>query len=288
MNKIGLSLAILSAIGFALQSLLIKKGVEDSTPLTTLIFSLIVPVVLFLPYVIYTGIPELGSLFFPALFANILFIGGGILLKIKALEKSDASLVAPISSFIPIFLLILTPIMIEESFTTLDIIGVLLIVSGSYLIEGMSYSEGILEPIKSLTSDTGVQFMMGYTLLISIGSTIDKIGIGASSTIFWLISLYTAISISTILIHYRRKESLVNSFYSNPSMLLLIGISTAIMIGSQLAAYNFTQVTFTLSIKRTGIIGIVIGGFIIFNENNLKSRLISSIPMVIGAAMITI
>jgi drug/metabolite transporter (DMT)-like permease len=288
MQEIGFVLAFVSAFFFALHALGVKKLTEEITPVVILIVSIASTLVFIFPYILYTGIPEVKETFFLLLFINTFLVGGALLLKFKSIKASEASLVTPITSFIPLFLLVFSPFILGENFTPLDVLGVILIIFGSYIMQVSKSQESILKPIKSLLSDTGVRYMLGFALLISLASTVDKIGISKSSTVVWLFSLYVCVFVLMLTVQSNRSTKLRNEFKKSPKFLILIGVANAIMITSQLAAYNFTLVTFTLSIKRLGVIVVVIGGSLMLSEKDFLRRMAASIPMVLGASIITL
>jgi uncharacterized membrane protein len=69
---------------------------------------------------------------------------------VKAIKYSDLSKVAPMATFSPLFLLILSPLIVGEFPPLLGFIGVVCIVGGSYLLNIKERHGGYLMPFKAL------------------------------------------------------------------------------------------------------------------------------------------
>jgi len=69
------------------------------------------------------------------------------------------------------------------------IVGILLIVLGSYMLNLKEASKGFLGPFKALLSNTGARLMLFVAFIWSITSNVDKIGLRNSSPLFWALIL---------------------------------------------------------------------------------------------------
>ncbi len=121
-----------------------------------------------IPWVIYTGIPALNTQF-----AIALLIGGSInavttILYIKAIKVSDLSLTVPLVALTPLFMLLTSPLIVGEYPNFFDYIGILLIVTGSYLLNIKEKSQGYLAPFKALLKEPGPKMMLIVAFLWSI------------------------------------------------------------------------------------------------------------------------
>ncbi|HLD00842.1 MAG TPA: GRP family sugar transporter [Candidatus Nanoarchaeia archaeon] len=238
------------------------------------------------PYLFFADVPVLGRHFWLALIYTGISVSITNLLMMKALKNSDLSKVSPIVAFSPLFLLFLSPLILGEFPTTYGLIGVILIVVGSYLLNLKKMAIGYFYPLKSLFKEKGTRMMLIVAFLWAIGSTIDKIGVQNSSPFFWAMStnLVSSMILLPIMLHQssNSKVEIINNIWS----LAPVGFFLAIASFFQMTAITLTKVVYVISIKRISVIMSVISGWIIFKEDGIKERLIASVIMVLGVIFI--
>ncbi|HHY01192.1 MAG TPA: EamA family transporter [Methanothermobacter sp.] len=261
-------------------------------------FLFLIPV-LFLVIFLW-GVPTIGPQFWVAL-----LIGGSLnvlttVLYMKALKHSDLSISVPMLAFTPLFLLVTSPLIVGEFPTTLGLVGIILIVMGSYILNINEFKKGYLAPFKALLQEKGPKLMLIVAFIWSITSNYDKIGAVNSSPIIWVVAvnLFIAISIFPILLtsnkdyFQKKRSSLVKdgSYWelikANKNILLLTGFLSALTIIFQIYAITLTLVAYVIAIKRTSVCFGVIWGHLIFHEKGVKERLTGAVVMVLGVVLI--
>ncbi len=85
-------------------------------------------------------------------------VGGALntitsVLYMKAIKISPLSITVPMLTFTPLFMLITSPIILGEFPSIFGMIGILLIVLGSYMLNISDWHKGILAPFKSLVKE---------------------------------------------------------------------------------------------------------------------------------------
>lgn len=244
-----------------------------------------------LPFLIvfsfFYGFPELGDKFWPALIISGILNAISFVLYMKAIKCSDLSITVPMIAFSPLFLLITSPIMIGEFPNSMGLIGVVLIVVGSYILNIKERNRGgYFSPFVALFKETGPRLMMLVAVIWSITANIDKIGIRNSSPIFWGAADYIFISLIMMpAILYRFKQSKEN-IRANYKILFMTGFFWSLIIIFQMIAINMAPVIYVAAIKRTSIIMSVLFGGLLFQEKNIKERLAGSIAMISGVVFI--
>jgi len=209
-----------------------------------------------------------------------------ILMFYKALKYSDVGLIAPFMSFTPVMMLLTAPFMIHEIPSILGIIGVVLVVFGAYAININYSKKGFLEPFKEIIKNKGSRYALLSSLIVGIAGSFDKIGIKETSPFFWSFFLMFFIAISYTIILLIRKQKILSEIKREYKPLFLISFFIAAGIIMQMIAFNMTQITYVVAIKRSSILFTVLLGYFFLNEKNLKQRLIAAIIMVAGVAMI--
>jgi len=108
------------------------------------------------------SIPLLGSQYWIALLVDGTLNVIATILQLKAIKISDLSLTIPLLAFTPLFLLFISPLILGQYPTPLGIIGVILIVIGSYVLNIQRRNAGYLAPFKAMLKHRCPRFML-YT-----------------------------------------------------------------------------------------------------------------------------
>lgn len=149
-----------------------------------------------IPFVLIFGIPDIGSNYLIALVTDGLLNVVTIVLYMRAIKISDLSITVPLVAFTPLFLLLTSPLILGEYPAPLGIVGIVLIVFGSYILNIRKINEDILGPFKAILKDRGPKLMLIVAFLFSITSNIDKIGVQNSSPIFWVFENFSIFNAS--------------------------------------------------------------------------------------------
>lgn len=238
-----------------------------------------------IPILFFVGIPSFGDKFWFAL-----IIGGGLnvittILYMKAIKYSDLSITVPMVSFTPLFLLITSPLIVGEFPTMFGLLGVILIVIGSYVLNIREKVDRSIFP-KILTKK-GPRLMLIVAFIWSITSNFDKIGVQNSSPILWAISIsiFITLILTPIMLFHNKKIGIKN--LKNIRYLIPVGLFGATSIIFQMIAISLSFVIYVISIKRTSSVISILFGYLIFNEKGITERLLGAFIMITGILLIT-
>jgi len=243
---------------------------------------------LLLPILFFIHIPILNFQFGLAL-----LVGGSLnlvslLMYIKAIKLSDLSLTVPLITFTPLFLLVTSPLIVNEYPTVTDAIGILFIVTGSYFLNLKEKQKGYLAPFKALMEQKGPKLMLGVAFIWSITANIDKIGVENSSPTFWGISLFTFLAVSLLPIALYKSYPHFKTLPQYLPELIPMGLFNGATILFQMQALSLTLVSHVISVKRTSAMITVFLGYLIFKEQGIKERSIGAGIMILGVILITV
>ncbi|MCK4397974.1 MAG: EamA family transporter [Methanophagales archaeon] len=280
--------AFLTALFEATKDVLSKKSLKDideyvvawSLPCFALPF--------LLPILLFTAIPPLGERFWLALVTGGTLYAFTLVLYMKALKSSDLSITVPMLTFTPLFLLITSPLMVGEFPGIFGLIGIFLIVAGSYLLNINKKSQGYLAPFKALLKEKGPRLMLVVAFIWSITANIDKIGLQNSSPLFWVIAVDIYVVLLMLPLCTFRGNRKTAQIRANWHALLTLGLFGGLTAVCQMTAISLTLVAYVISIKRTSAIGGVLFGYLIFKEMGIRARLVGAIVMVFGVLFITL
>ncbi|NEO40171.1 MAG: EamA family transporter [Moorea sp. SIOASIH] len=279
------SLTALFASGKDLTS---KRGLKNVdgyiVSWAVLFFSL--PVLL--PLIFVIEIPEIGQDFGLALMLGGSLNVVGMSLYIQALSRSDLSITVPFMTFTPLFLLVTSPIIVGEYPTPLDILGIIMIVVGSYSLNLKEKRNGYLAPFKGLLKQRGPQLMLTVAVIFSISSNLDKVGVQNSSPIFWAIAMHTFIATAMGVIMLYKSSSKLNQIPKHLLSIVPIGFCQAGVILCQMTALEMTFVSHVIAVKRMSVLISVILGCLIFKEPGIQERAVGAAIMVLGVLLISL
>ena len=244
------------------------------------------------------GLPTLGPDFGLAL-----LVGGGLnilafTLYTRAIKIADLSLTVPLVTLTPLFLLVTSPIIVDEWPTGLDALGVVFLIVGSYMLN-LKPSEGFtLAPLQALMLNPGSRMMLGVAFIWSITSNFDKVGTLNSSSLFWGMSLFGTIAIGMVPFVMQRawqrgSRSVIDGLRANKSapvrsqipFVVLAGIFNALGVSLQFVALTMAPVAQVIAVKRMSALISVLFGYLLFGETGLRERFLGAAIMVSGVAI---
>ena len=277
--------AVLNPIFDSLKGVFSKKASKRVDPLLVSWFNNLIPLILFAPVLFFIDL-QFNYRFFEALFiSGIINITAAILYH-RAISDGDISVVVPMLSFTPLFLLFLSPLIVGEFPDFWGLIGTILIISGSYLLNVNLKKQSILEPLKSLFKERGTRYMLIIAFIWAISANYDKRGIEASSILQYLVFINLFATIGTTVYVFSKRKITAPALKLGFKNLLMVGLMTSAGYFVHMTAISLTLVVYVVSLKRTGGMISVILGYFIFKEQNIRQRFLGSAIMFTGVLLI--
>ena len=282
------SLAFLSASFAALRNLLAKQQLEEVSEYVIAWSSRFFSLTLLLPLLIGSEQPSLGNQFTLVFIVTLILQISANLLYFKALKVSDLSLTAPMISFTPLFLLVTSPLIVGEFPSLIDVLGIFLIVGGSYLLNFKNRQQGFLSPFVALVNDKGTRLMLVVAVLWSLLANFNKLGVTNSSTLFWASATSTAVSFALFSIMLSQSPAHLPQIFPHFGFLLLNGILQGLILLCSLKAFELTLVANVVATKRISILISVLFGHWFCGEPGWPQRLTGAAIMFIGVSIVTL
>ncbi|MDD1703663.1 MAG: DMT family transporter [Methanoregula sp.] len=256
------------------------------------------------------GFPALGPDYWPAVLISATINIICLILIFSALSSSDLSLAMPMLSFTPAFLIGISSLLLHEVPSLSGICGILIIVSGSYVLNISSEHEHILDPVRSMFRSRGSWYMLIVAFLFAVSINFDKMALLNSDPVFGMAFTLLFISggfigigaIAPLSAFVRGDRGAADPAapgagpdrtVRQPSRLrpyllpaILVAVFAAIEAVSINLAYTQQIVPYVIAIKRLGIIFLVLYGTMVCHEKVLMIRILGSALMVGGAAAI--
>lgn len=286
--EIGILLALSVACIKGYQAIYQRKNALGTDEFVTAWSSRAFGLPVLLAAILFYGVPDLGLNFFLLVIPQSLAIALASIITAKAYKASDASIVTPIYSLSPLLLVLTSFLMLGELPDLLGGIGIVLIASGAYVLK-IKGARDILEPIKKLWDERGVQLILVVLIIYSITANVDKIGVEMSSSIMWPLAVYTLSSIFLLPVMMKKSDNWKGKIKSDWKPLGLLGGLGGIAIILQMTAIKLTLVSYVVSIKRLSIpLTIIFSYFLLDEKESFRERIIGSALMVFGAVLISL
>lgn len=282
--------SLLTAFFYGLQSVYIKGFLSEVEQLVVVwtLFLFGLPVVG--GYLYADGFPPIDPDFWPAFVVSIVVNLVAWPLFVRSVQLSDVSLVMPLLAFTPVCILLVEFLILGNFPSTSGIMGILLVVSGTYLLNVEGNLDALHKPITSLFQDRGAIMMLIVAAIWSISATVEKITVSSSSPSFYLTVFFGTFSVLFIpvLLYFSGRKA----FYTVRTSWISLGgagILTGLMATVQMLAIERTDlVNFVISIKRSGMLISVVLGWYLFQEKKFGFRLFGTGVMLAGIVCIRI
>ena len=277
--------AVLNPVFDSLKGVFSKKASKRVDSLLVSWFNNLIPLLIFSPLLFIIEL-KFNYQFYEALFiSGIINITSAILYH-RAIFDGDISAVVPMLSFTPLFLLFLSPVIVGEFPDFWGLIGTILIISGSYLLNVNLKKQNILAPLKSLFKERGTRYMLIVSFIWAISANFDKRGIEASSILQYLVFINLFVTAGTTVYVFSKRKITVPALKLEYKNLLMVGLMTSAGYFVHMTAISLTLVVYVVSLKRTGGMISVILGYFIFKEQNIRQRFLGSVIMFAGVLLI--
>ncbi len=219
---------------------------------------------------------------------NLVVIPGDVIastLYIKALNISPISIVVPLMSFAPVFMLLSSPIFLHEFPSFLGILGVITVTIGAYTLNINLRRESWLQPIKAIFFEKGPLYTIIAAAIFSIDTAFGKKAIIYSDVFFFSFaySLMMSIVYFPIVIH-KSRDSLRDLFLN--WRFFAVGFLFASGVLSFLIAIKLANIAYVSAFGKISMVIAVLYGKLFFKEEAFKERLLGVFIMMIGIFLI--
>ncbi len=290
MVQVWVLIALVSASGDALRDLAAKRVLTKGNSLlfTWLIFALPLPLIYGADYLY--GVPSPAPGFYAALFTALPLEILAQILYMQALRLSPLSIVAPLLSLSPVFMLAVPFLLIGEKISFPAGIGVLLIASGAYVLNAAAVKRGFMEPFKALLRERGAVYMCLVALLFSFTATLSKKAIMLSTPLHYMAVYWTGFVVGMaplLLFAYQgRWRETIQDGAIRKALLPALLFVTAVFAAAY--AMSIAKVTYVTTVKRLSVLFSILLAGAVLKEESIRERFAGGTLMVIGFGLIVL
>ncbi|MDY6795142.1 MAG: DMT family transporter [Actinomycetota bacterium] len=285
---IGTALALLVAFFVAgrdaLSKIVLKETDEYMVCWATALFSFL----FMLPTLFFIPIPFLRDGFLLALFFGAVLNFLARLIFLKAVKIADLSLVAPLLSFSPVFLVLASPLATARLPGIPVVAGVGLLLAGSCLLVLRGGGLERHAPLRKLLMERWARMGLIVAFIWSLAGIVDGVGIYDSAPLFWGVSIQGFMVLLGLPFVIRRTWARGGRISPRIKSVAPIGLYNAVVIGLYMLALNFASVSFVFSFYQASIIFSIFLGWLLFKERNVLERLQGGSVMLAGMVVMSV
>ncbi len=166
--------ALMAAIAAAVSSIINKKILshEHAIEFTASRGLILLMLCLFLiPFVNF----ELSWEIYLAVYFVSVLISAGMISFMKSIRHSEVSSIVPLMNISPLFLLAISYLVLGETVSTRQCVGVFILLLGTYVLEIGVTNKGFIEPIKEFLKSKAIRYIVFSMIIFSITATFDKL-----------------------------------------------------------------------------------------------------------------
>lgn len=219
----------------------------------------------------------------------LLAVAGNVLL-VHALRTMDLSVLGPINAYKALISLVLGAWILGEYPTAVGVAGVILILAGSSLIVDRvpGASHGVA--LARLFRERGVQLRLAALALSATEAVFLKKALLLSSPlttlVWWSILGVPLAGLAVAAVLGRQSAAELPRLRTHAAAYLGLALTTGIMQGTTLATFGRLEVGYSLALFQLSSLVSVFLGHRFFQEPHLQKRLLGSMVMAAGAALI--
>jgi drug/metabolite transporter (DMT)-like permease len=279
-------LSLIAAVCVSTADALTKKlfgalgAYEMGLARTTYSVPLLLLALFFIPW------PSLDRAFFTSILIALPLEVTAFILYMKAIKASPLSLTLPFLAFTPLFIIITGWVVLGEAVSIPGLAGILLIVSGAYVLNLSHVRGGLIAPVRAVFREKGSRLMLAVSFIYSITSVLGKRGVIHSDPFFFGVVYYVSFPLPLLPSPPAVKEARLSNIAKKPAAGMVIGVLTALEIFSHLKALSMVQTAYMISVKRTSLLFGVLYGALLFHEERITERLAGALIMLAGVFLI--
>ena len=285
-------LALLSALSLAFADAFSKKYFTENTGLELLLVRFFVPGVLLLPLAMTGSYPGMGSAFWLWIAILIPMELLAMLLYSLAIRDSPLFLTLPYLAFTPVFNVFTANIILGETVTGQNLFGIVLVVSGAYLLNIRKSENGrvsnLIHPLKAIFTERGSRLMLTAAIIYSLTGAMTKAAMAYVGPKTFGAFYFSIIGFSGFVLALLIKPESIKIVVKKPRYALIVGVCMAVMVITHFLSISQIQVAYMVAVKRTSLLFGIILGAIFFSERHLSQHIVAGSLMVAGVTIILI
>lgn len=281
-------IALLTAFFAASQDAWVKRYFSNFSAFEMMAFPMAYSLPLFCIVYPFITVPPIDHVFWIAFWVSIPVNGLGFLLHIRAIQTSALSLTLPYLAFTPVFIFFTGFLILNESPNVWGVVGVSIIVVGSYILNIDPDKYSLLSPLRAFGRERGSVIMLLASFVYSFSAVIGKKAIIHSSVMFFSVLFFLCLNACFLIFAVIFKKVRFSRLLKMPVKGSVAGGLLFAHILCHGWAISLTKAVYMISVKRISILFGTIYGGLLFSESHMTYRVIGTIFMIAGAVLVSV
>ncbi len=233
---------------------------------------------------LFRGIPSVAPAFW---WTVLVWLPGDLvasLLYIKAVKGYPLSLVVPLLSTAPVFMIFTSVAVLGEYPSYEGVVGICLVTLGAYTLNIHLREEGILAPLKALYQVKGARYAIIAAFIFSVDTAIGKVALGASSPEFFSLFYSLALALGFLPVLFMTGGAPLR--VCGDWRFGAVGFLFAIGVYAFLEAIGAANIAYVSGVGRLSMVIAVLYGRFFFGESHVRQRLAGSLIIMAGVFLI--
>jgi len=276
---IGFLLIIFSAFAHSLWNMLLKKSENKYAfnfymHLVNICFFTILYPILFSEYLYFSP----GVVF--TAFIAALFFSGYHLFVSSSYKYADVSLVYPITTSSPFFILIWAVMFLKEDLTRVGVAGIVLTVFGTIIlnkVKGEAFKLG-----------KGVVYAFLAAFMYSFGALMDKKGVSQGNFILYVYSMSFFMTSFLFLFSRKSGELTFQNIKKDIRWVLVAGVIVFASFTSYRYGLTMVELSYATALRQVNVMFGAVMGMTLFSEKMTVNKALGTLIIMIGVILIKI
>jgi drug/metabolite transporter (DMT)-like permease len=204
-----------------------------------------------------------------------------------AIKNSEVSIVGPIMTLTPAFVVLIEWIITRDLPGAKGLFGLTLLMVGSYVLSLGGRLDGWYAPVQRLFTNPGSRFTLVAAACFALATTLGRVAIQQSDPLSFavmvaMINPVILFAMFSLQNHRFYRELGGAQMLPRWRGLLLLGVLFALMRLFDQIALSMTLASYVMGVKRTAGVFAVLLGHLLFRERHLPSKLLGSLIMLAG------
>lgn len=270
------------------KALLIEHSIEFSSVLSIVLFLFSLPLLFFINFDLNTS--QIALIYVSSSLFTMAF-----LFNMRAIRHMDVSIVAPLMTFNVAITSILAIIFLGERLTAMQVIGILFLLAGAYILQTHHRESSLFEPLKKMFTSRHVMYLLASLLMFSLAFLIIKNAIsidnperiGAIDYIFLLNGFVALNFFIMITLFYNG----IKTYKAGMKQLKLIAIPAALILIYRILQVTamslpYAKLSLIVALNEVYVFFVVLIGGRMFHEHNLARKITGTAVILIGIYLV--
>jgi drug/metabolite transporter (DMT)-like permease len=273
----GFLFILLSALSHSLWNMLLKKSQNKYA----FNFYMHLVNISFFSFLYVTVFPDYLFFDFPTVavaFVAAMFFSAYHLFVSSSYKYADVSLVYPITTSSPFFILIWAVLFLKEELTAVGVAGIVLTVFGTVVLNSVRG--------RGISLGKGVLYAFLAAFMYSFGALMDKKGVGLGNFILYVYSM--SFFMTAFLFLYSRKsgELTISNIKTDAKWVVLAGLIVFVSFISYRYGLTTVELSYATALRQVNVLFGAVFGMLMFGEKITVNKALGTVIIMAGVVLI--